>query len=142
MRPALRLAFAAALAVLFAVSWPQTEAAAQDWTRESNYPSRVAAIRYENGAAITGSSSVTFGAWSISFGNALPVATHGYADEDQEVPYIQITGLVCSNSVTGKDACKMGVFFRKHYCRIDGEGDKKGPGGLQIKCPAALELTR
>jgi hypothetical protein len=134
---------AAAIIVLVALSAPVGAAEITDFTNASNFPAKVQAIHFNN--TIDPTNSTTWGAWTVSFGSALPVATmNAWAGGGA----ITMQGLRCTNAVVGSTSCSVLMWFGtgepdEGACRID--VDAVGSNAaviIPIACPRSLELAQ
>jgi hypothetical protein len=103
-----------------------------DFVDPANYPAHVSAIHFQN-CTIDAQHSCSWGAWSVTFGPGAPVASFlsgGGIDQ------VQVSGLLCTNSVSGSKAC--GSSYSKQVCT---QGLTSGLAPIFVECPTSIELA-
>jgi hypothetical protein len=128
-------------------------AEAQSWKNftANDFPSRVRAIVFQGGAELTGSHSVRFGKWSVSFGTNV-----GAFYKVNDLRFIFVRGLECANDVAGTIPCHLVLGYSPKAvvgapwyatCSFHADDDTyKGSDTnspnriLDITCPAQLRL--
>lgn len=112
------------------------------WTslRAANLPARVRAITWEN-YTLDSRHGVTWGAWTVNFDSERPVAKLNQCDDDA-CPAIEVSNLVCSNSVVGTKKCSF--FFawtpQGGICQILNASDKLLEYSAPMMCNWSSEL--
>jgi len=129
--------FFTATLVTLAVLMAGPAQAKPSWTQlgSSYFPSRVKAIVFPSGRAIDGTNGVCWGKWCLNFGADAPVATF-----TQCCPSINISGLVCTNSVVGRKSCRIYLINAPDIgldCNIFGDDIRLR---IAIRCPQGLRL--
>jgi hypothetical protein len=97
----------------------------------SNYPAHVQAIHFDNGT-MDAANTYSWGAWTVSFGAQLPVATY----LSNGIAQVQVNGLVCTNAIAGSNSCGMNI--SPNGC-AQGLGPNTPP--ILISCPELIDLT-
>jgi hypothetical protein len=96
------------------------------------YPAHVRAIHFDD-STIDATHSVSWGAWSVSFGAQPPVASY----MNNGIAQVQVNGLVCTNSIAGTFPC--GMNLSPNGCAQSLGMPNTAP--MLITCPESIELT-
>ena len=106
-----------------------------DFIKSEYYPAHVKAIHFQN-CTIDAQHSCAWGAWSVTFGPAAPVAdfaSGGVGGIDQ----VKVAGLLCTNAVAGSKACESD--YSGQAC-VQLPGTTTG-APIFIDCPTSIEFA-
>jgi hypothetical protein len=137
--------------ILIASAFVFSDSRAQNWTQLSkgNFPARVQSLDWQNGSSIRAGQALTFGRWSVSFGQNVGAF---YTDSTDDIgpaadSAIFIKGLVCSNSAVGSVGCILRLVRggRSVSCSLeaaDPSANTRDSLNLNtvITCPSQLRL--
>ncbi len=130
------------LAAVLSVAFSASSAGAADWQNmtPAQFPAQVRSVSFATGHVIDRDRWVSWGAWTVRFGDRAPVAQGTRMSKDGSLGFIAIEGLKCMNRVVGESECVMRLWPLRHRANIPCsiEGDKMPTIG--IECPAGVEL--
>lgn len=124
-----------------------TQAYADDWHAQANYPGRVLAMSW-GGSVLSAGQSVSFGSWSVSFGPGGPPIFYRYYNQfnewfspptsDENRVVLAQLPFSCTNTITGQKGCWISLVPAQNG-RPDNCSIQFNPNGIiPISCPTDI----